>query len=333
MILVTGGTGLVGAHVLLHLLEDKEESIRAIYRNSEHIQKTKSLFESYHKSNLFSKIVWVEADIIDVPSLEIAFQDITQVYHCAGFISFNPDDEDQLRKINIEGTANIVNFCIDKKVQKLCHVSSIAALGDLAPHETEVTETTEWNPEVLHSDYAISKYGAEMEVWRGLQEGLQVVIVNPGIILGPGFWNQGSGLLFTTIQKGMPFYTRGSSGYVAVTDVVAIMKQLMDSACSGERFILIAENRSYKDIINTIAQKIGAQKPKLEAKSFLLHFAWRFDYVLSKLLIVKRKLSKHSVISLQSTDTFSSQKIQTYLGYQFKAIDGYLDEMAEYFRK
>lgn len=333
MILVTGGTGLVGAHVLLHLLEDKEESIRAIYRNSEHIQKTKSLFESYHKSNLFSKIAWVEADIIDVPSLEIAFQDITQVYHCAGFISFNPDDEDQLRKINIEGTANIVNFCIDKKVQKLCHVSSIAALGDLAPHETEVTETTEWNPEVLHSDYAISKYGAEMEVWRGLQEGLQVVIVNPGIILGPGFWNQGSGLLFTTIQKGMPFYTRGSSGYVAVTNVVAIMKQLMDSACSGERFILIAENRSYKDIITTIAQKIGAQKPKLEAKSFLLHFAWRFDYVLSKLLIVKRKLSKHSVISLQSTDTFSSQKIQTYLGYRFKAIDGYLDEMVEYFRK
>lgn len=333
MVLVTGGTGLVGAHVLLHLLDGKEDYVRAIYRNPKHIEKTKSLFENYHKSQLFSYIQWVQADITDVPSLEIAFQDITQVYHCAGFISFNPNDEDQLRKINIEGTANIVNFCIDKKVAKLCHVSSIAALGDLAQQETEITETTEWNPEVLHSDYAISKYGAEMEVWRGLQEGLQVVIVNPGIILGPGFWNQGSGLLFTTIKKGMPFYTRGSSGYVAVTDVVAIMKQLMDSDCSGERFILIAENRSYKDIITTIAQKIGAQKPKLEAKSFLLNVAWRLDYVLSKLLRVKRKLSKHSVISLQSIDTFSSQKIQTYLGYRFKEIDDYLDEMVEYFKK
>ncbi len=209
MILVTGGTGLVGAHLLLHLLENGEQNLRAIYRKENQIQKTKSLFELYKKGNLFQQIEWFQADIIDIPSLEIAFQNVDYVYHCAAKISFNPSEEEELRKVNIEGTANIVNFCIDKKVKKLCHVSSIATLGDLGQNETIITEATEWNPEVLHSDYAISKYGGEMEVWRGHQEGLNVVIVNPGVIFGPGFWNQGSGAFFTSIKKGIKFFKQG----------------------------------------------------------------------------------------------------------------------------
>ncbi len=200
MILVTGGTGLVGAHLLLHLIENGEQ-VRAIYRTEANCVKTKALFSHYHKEHLFGAIEWIPGDILDIPSLEMAFQDIKQVYHCAALISFDPKDEDAIRKTNIEGTANIVNFCLAKKTEKLCFVSSIAALGDLAPHESEITETTEWNPEKPHSDYAISKYGAEMEVWRGQQEGLKVIIVNPGVILGPGFPSQGSGTLFTTIKK------------------------------------------------------------------------------------------------------------------------------------
>ena len=333
MILVTGGTGLVGAHLLLHLLENKEETIRAIYRNSKHIAKTKSLFEHYDKSELFSNIEWIQVDILDVPSLEIAFKNINYVYHCAGFISFNPDNEEQLRKTNIEGTANIVNFCIDKKVKKLCHVSSIAALGNLAQNEIEVTEETEWNPEILHSDYAISKYGAEMEVWRGLQEGLQVVVVNPGIIFGYGFWNQGSGALILAIKKGLPFYTNGSTGYIAVADVVTIMSKLMNSDCSGERFILISENRTYKDIIATIAKKLNVKNPKIEATPFLLNLAWRMDFLISKILRVNRKLSKHSSISLQNIDKFSNEKVKKYLNYNFNKIDTYLDTILVSFKK
>ena len=205
MILVTGGTGLVGSHLLLHLLE-KGENVRAIYRNKKNIVKVKSLFDYYDKVDLVDKIDWIEADILDIPSLEIAFENVDYVYHCAGFISFDPNDENQLRKVNIEGTANIVNFCIAKKIVKLCHVSSIAALGDLTANQIILTENTEWNPEKLHSDYAISKYGAEMEIWRGQQEGLKAVIVNPGVIFGPRFWNQGSGAFFSTIKKGIPFY-------------------------------------------------------------------------------------------------------------------------------
>lgn len=333
MILVTGGTGLVGAHLLLHLLENGEEKIRAIYRKSKQIEKTKSLFELYKKSDLFSKIEWIQADILDVPCLEVAFEDVDYVYHCAGLISFNPDDENQLRKVNIEGTANIVNFCIDKKVIKLCHVSSIAALGNLTQNQTIITEETEWNPEVLHSDYAISKYGAEMEVWRGQQEGLQVVIVNPGVIFGPGFWNQGSGTLFTAVKKGIPFYTNGSTGYVSVIDVVKIMRLLMHFDYSGERFTLISENITYKDIICKIASKIKASYPKIEAKPWLLNLAWKLDWLCSIVLRTKRKLSRHGAISIQNADKISNEKIKTYLNYSFEDIDSYLNKIVIYFKK
>ena len=331
MVLVTGGTGLVGSHLLLHLLENGE-SVRAIYRNETHILKTKSLFDYYSKSDLFSKINWIEADILDIPSLEIAFENITLVYHCAAVISFNPNDENQLRKVNIEGTANIVNFCIAKKIEKLCHVSSIATLGDLAQNETIITEKTEWNPEKLHSDYAISKYGAEMEIWRGQQEGLKVVIVNPGVIFGPAFWNQGSGAFFTTVKKGIPFYTNGSTAYVAVTDVVKIMQQLMDSDCDGERFIVIAENITFKDIIDLIASKIGARKPKIEAKSWMLNIAWKLDWLVCLLFRNKRKITKQGSLSIQNSDLISNEKIKNYLNYSFENITNYIDLIAPSFK-
>lgn len=332
MILVTGATGLVGAHLLLKLSED-DSKIRAIYRNSKQIEKTKVLFDQNAKSHLFSKIEWTKADILDISSLEIAFQNIEFVYHCAAKISFSPNDEKALRKVNIEGTANIVNFCIDKKVKKLCHVSSIAALGNLAQNETVITETTEWNPEKLHSDYGISKYGAEMEVWRGFQEGLEIVIVNPGVIFGTGFWNQGSGKFFTTIKKGISFYTNGSTGYVCVKDVVTIMEKLMKSEISGERFIVISENRTYKNIIYTIADKINAKKPIIEATSWLLNAAWRMDWLLSKIIRTDRKISKHAAQSLLNNDIIDNSKIKQTLNYEFCEIDKCLDEVTIDFKK
>ena len=326
MILVTGGTGLVGAHLLLHLVEN-EESIRAIYRTPTSIEKTKSLFKLYQKEHLFPKIDWVQADITAVPSLEIAFKNVDYVYHCAGLISYNPDDEDLLRKVNIEGTANIVNFCIEFQIKKLCHVSSIAALGNLVSNEKQITEATEWNPEIEHSDYAISKYGAEMEIWRGQQEGLNIVIVNPGVILGTGFWNQGSGLFFTKIKKGFPFYTNGSTAYVGVTDVVKIMIQLMKSNIVGERFTVIAENVTFKNVIFSIAENLKVSKPTFEAKPWILSIAWRIDCLVSFLFRTKRKLSKHSANSLHSSDFISNEKIKNTLNYEFQSINSVIKEV------
>lgn len=326
MILVTGGTGLVGAHLLLNLAEN-ETAIRAIYRSPKGIEKTKSLFKRYQKEHLFSNIEWLQADIIDVPSLEIAFKNINYVYHCAGFISYDPNDENLLRKINIEGAANVVNFCLAYQIKKLCHVSSIAALGDLASHETEITEETEWNPESPHSDYAISKYGAEMEIWRGQQEGLNVVIVNPGVIFGAGFWNQGSGLFFSSIKKGFPFYTNGSTGYVGVNDVVKIMVQLMNSDIVGERFTLMSENLSFKEVIFKIAENLHAKKPKIDAKPWMTSLAWRLDWFVSNFFGTKRRLSKYTANSMHSSDFISNVKIKKALNFEFQSIDDVVKEV------
>ena len=328
MILVTGGTGLVGAHLLLHLIENGEK-VRAIYRSIASIEKTKSLFAIYRKESLFDQIEWISADITEIPSLEIAFQNIDTVYHCAALISFDPKDEGILRKTNIEGTANIVNFCIANQIKKLCFVSSIATLGDLLPHEKLITEETEWNPEKYHNDYAISKYGAEMEICRGQQEGLEVIIVNPGVILGSGFREQGSGQLFTKVKNGLKFYTMGSTGFVAVTDVVRIAHELMRSEIKNERFTLIAENSVFRDILNAMADSFGVQRPKTHAKPFLMEILWRLDWLVSNVFRQKRKLSKATARASYSENTYSNQKIKDTLKIDFVDIRNYIKEISK----
>ena len=328
MVLVTGGTGLVGAHLLIHLVE-KGIPIRAIYRNPEKIEKTKSLFILYQKEALFPLIEWYQANILDIPSLEVAFQNIDYVYHCAAMISFDPKDENLLRKTNIEGTANIVNFCIAYNIKKLCYLSSTAALGDLAEHETVVTEGTEWNPEKPHSDYAISKYGAEMEIWRGQQEGLNSIILNPGIILGPGFNDQGSGLLFQSVSKGLSYYPNGLSAFVAVTDVVLIAVKLMETNISNQRYILIEGNYSYKEILNTMSDALHSKRPSIPLKAWQMEVAWRLDWLLSTILRTKRKISRYTAKSACSKTLISNEKIKADLKISFINIPKYIKEVAQ----
>jgi nucleoside-diphosphate-sugar epimerase len=328
MILVTGGTGLVGAHLLLHLI-DNGEKVRAIYRSIASMEKTKSLFAIYKKESLFEQIEWIQADITEVPSLEIAFQNIDIVYHCAALISFDPKDEDLLRKTNIEGTANIVNFCLDKSIKKLCFISSIATLGDLLPHEEFITEQTEWNPEKYHNDYAISKYGAEMEIWRGQQEGLEVIIVNPGVILGPGFREQGSGQLFTKVKNGLKFYTLGSTGFVAVSDVVRVVHQLMQSEIKNERFTLIAENSVFRDILNTMADALGVKRPDIHAKPFFMEILWRLDWFVSNIFQLKRKLSQATARASYSENKYSNHKIKDLIEIDFIDIHRYIKDISK----
>ncbi len=319
MVLITGSTGLVGSYLAIHLLENNE-IVRAIYRNLNAIEKTKSVFELQKKIDLFDKIEWIQADINDISALEIAFRNIDFVYHCAALISFDPKDEEKLRKTNIEGTANIVNFCILKSIKKLCYVSSIATLGDLLPNETIITEETNWNPEKLHSDYAISKYGAEIEVFRGQQEGLNVVIVNPGIVLGAGFWNSGSGEIFTKVKNGLKFYTSGSTGFVSVTDLVKVMFLLMKSEIQGERFIVISENIYYKNLLQTIATEFGVKNPSIQVSKFVTNLASRLDWILSNVFQQKRKISKSMSQSLHAKDFYSNEKIQKKLNFNFEKI-------------
>ncbi len=332
MILVTGATGLVGSHLILALLENNS-TVRAIYRCEAAIQKTRALFQLYEKEAAFYNIQWIQADITDVTTLDAAFENIEQVYHCAALISFDPHDEELLRKTNIEGTANVVNFSIVHQIKKLCYVSSIAAFGDLKEHETVITENTEWNPELPHSDYAISKYGAEMEVWRGKEEGLEVVIVNPGVIIGPGFWDAGSGALFSRIHSGLLFYTSGITGFVCVHDVVACMIFLMGSTANEDRFCLVGDHLSFEVVIKNTATALGVRQPILLATPLITAVAWRIDWVFSIFFGKQRTLSKLMVKSLHQKHYYSTEKLQLIYTAPFRKIEDCISTTAKFFPK
>lgn len=333
MILVTGGTGLVGSHLLFKLTSNNT-SVKAIYRRAHKLESVKKVFAYYTDDvdTLYNRIEWMEADLNDIPALNHAFQDVTHVYHCAAFVSFEPDKYHQLRKINIEGTANIVNLCISHNVEKLCYVSSIAAIGHELDTDILITEKTAWNPEDDHSVYAITKYGAEMEVWRGTQEGVDAVIVNPGIILGPGFWKDGgSGSLFYRIYKGFPYYTSGSTAYVDVDDVISAMMQVMSSDVKNESFIVISENLTFREFQSKVAKALGVKAPQKAAQKFLLQLGWRLDWLNHKILGKRRKLSRQMAKTALSKTIYDNSKIKNVLGFQFKSIDHSIENVCTYF--
>jgi dihydroflavonol-4-reductase len=336
MVLVTGGTGFLGSYLLLQLATEQVNSgqkIRAICRNFENIRKTKSVFDVYKKTDFFDRIEWVEADILDIPSLENAFLGIDFVYHCAGFISFDPKDENKLRKINIEGTANIVDFCVSNGVKKLCFISSIAALGDLVGYEYIISETNEWNPEKPHSDYAISKYGAEMEVWRGQQEGLDVIILNPGVILGKVTKELQKDneiyKLFAKVKNGLSFYTNGSTGFIAVTDVANMAVLLMKSDIVNERFLLITENLTFQEILNAIADGYKVKRPHILVKPFFLRTYARIDWLLSIVFRTKRQMTLDTAKSAWACDLYANDKIKMAIESEFLDIHQCIKEILE----
>ena len=333
MILVTGGTGLVGSH-LLYQLSLENDTIRAIYRSNSNLKAVKNVFSYFSKDfeNLFNKIEWVEADITDVVALEKAFYNITEVYHAAALVSFDPKDYNKLRKINIEGTANIVNLSIENNIKKLCFVSSIAAVGK-SINSKFINENNEWDIEKSNYGYAISKYGAEIEVWRASQEGVPVVIVNPGVILGAGFWNAGSGKIFSKIYKGFNFYTKGITGYVSVNDVVKAMLLLMKSNIKNERFILVAENISYQEIFNKIALKFNKKQPTIKITNYLSEIGWRLEKVKSILTGKPPLLTKHSAKSIHQKRYFSSEKIKTTLNFKFEPISKSISAICKLYLK
>ena len=322
MILVTGGTGLVGSHLLYHLTQNNDQ-IFAIYRSEEKLQSTKKVF-SYYTNNIekeFSKISWLKADITEIPALQEVFsKPITKVYHCAALVSFDPKDYLTMRKINIEGTANIINFCIAHNVTKLCYVSSIAAIGD-AINNNIVTEENDWVDNGNKHGYAITKYGAEMEVWRASQEGVDVVIVNPGVILGGGFFKEGSGKLFDQIYKGFKFYTEGVTGFVGIKDVVNSMIQLMKSDIKNERFILVAENKSFKSLFFTIADTFNVKRPSIKISPLITSIFWRLDWILTKITGKAPMLTKNSAKSSHNKEQYSSEKIKKALNFSFESLD------------
>lgn len=326
---------MVGSHLLLDLLRS-EQRVRAIYRNKKKLATVKNVF-SYSTSEeeaekLFSKIEWIKADITDVPSLEAAFEGVNLVYHCAALVSFDSSRDLELRKTNIEGTANIVNFCIKNSIEKLCFVSSIATL-DKRPGKKTISETSFWNKEVDQNMYSITKYGAEMEVWRASQEGVPVVIVNPGVIIGPGFWNEGSGKIFSEVQKGLKYYFTKTTGFVGVQDVVRAMQELMRSEFENEQFVLVSENLSFRDVFQATAKNLGKPAPSKKLKPWMIFTGWLWQEISGVFSKKEKQLESSSSKSLFEASFYSSEKIQEHLGFQFEPIGKVIARTAEAYKK
>ena len=328
MILVTGGTGLVGANLLLELVK-KKKKLRAIYRSDEQIQKVKQFFtyKEPGESHLFKQIEWVRSDLNDLFTLELAFDQITHVYHCAAKVSFADFHNEKMFKTNVEGTANIVNLALKHQVKKLVYVSSIAALG-ADKNKDWVNEEESWDSGKEHTGYARSKYGAELEIWRGAQEGLPVVIVNPGVVLGGFFWDRSSSTLFSKVAKGLRFYPTGMTGVVDVNDVVKCLLLLMGSTLQNERFILVAENLKMKELLTKMATELGNPPPSIALSKGGLTTLYFIEKLISFLGLRKPFLSRAFIESLCGNQKFDGTKISQF-GFSYTPLDQTIKSIAK----
>ena len=328
--LVTGATGLVGMHILLDLLS-KGEKVKATFTKNSKLENVKKLFKFYNKESLLSEIEWVEMDIEDVVQVFDAVKGVDYVYHSAAIISFLKRDQYKMSNINIKGTANIVNACLEYKIKKLGHISSVAAIGRKG--DGEYSEINSWVESNNNSFYAVSKNKAENEVWRGVQEGLQAVIVNPGIIIGPSTWNRSSTTLFKQISSGLSFYPTGLNGFVDVRDVSNSIMELMNSSLSSERYILVSENLSYESVFKSISKSLNVKPPSYPASLGLMNLAWMMEYLISLITRKSPKITKETAKTSSQKNYYNNEKIKKQIGYKFNSIENAIENTAKYILK
>lgn len=311
-ILITGASGLLGAHLVRFLLQQGYFNICATYRPSEN--------PAALPSDLAEKVTWVAADILDLSALEEAVQGAEWIFHCAGLVSFDPRDARALRDVNITGTANIVNLALSNGTEKLLHVSSVAALGRTKPGQT-ITEAIRWERSPFNTRYGISKFLGEQEVWRGIAEGLNAVIVNPSVILGSGRWTDGPARFFSMLHNGFPFYPKGSTALVDAQDVARMMLLLMESSLSGERFIASAGHLAYQDFFNKIAVALERPAPRYALSPILQHLALLF-FQLKGLWSQERRFITAETVRQSSLEFFydNSKSIQQ-LGFVYTPVE------------
>lgn len=319
--LVTGGAGLLGVSLIRELLK-RNEPILAIYRTKIPEQLTKQEQD---------QVTWVKGDILDVVFLVEVMQECNKVYHCAGLVSFSPNNVKELYKINVTGTSNVVNACIEAGIEKLIHVSSVASLGRKRDGQV-VSENVKWDDSANPSVYGKTKYLGELEVWRGIAEGLDAVIVNPVIILGKGDWHTGSGATFKNAYNEFPWYTEGSSGFVDGEDVAKAMVRLMDSTITAERYILSAENWTYRALFTAMAKGFGKKPPSRKVTPWLAALVWRLEAIKGWLTGQDPLLTKETAETAQQSVKFDNTKILNALpGFSFKPLQQTIEESCSYY--
>jgi dihydroflavonol-4-reductase len=334
MILVTGGTGLVGTHLLYDLCRSGK-SVRALKRSSSNIENVRKVFSYYSTDpdELLSRIEWKDADLLDIYSVLEVMENVSEVYHCAAVVSFEKQKQAEMLKTNIEGTANLVNAALEKGIRKFCHVSSIASLGR-AENGGLTTEETFWKSSPENSVYSISKYGAEREVWRAAEEGLNIIIVNPSLIIGPGNWEQSSSNMFSKGYKGLKYYSSGINGFVDVRDVSSLMIRLMESSVTNQRFLLNAENASFRTFFDLIHQGFNKKLPFIKAGKFLSGMAWRGELLRSFISGSAPLITRETARSAHRVSRFSNEKIRnTFPDHSFISLERSVKDTCELFLK
>ena len=324
--MVTGGTGLLGSHVLYELARQGRK-VRAIKRESSNTAMVRKVFSYYsdEPDELLKNIKWFDADLMDFAAIGDALEGISEVYHMGAVVSFYPADHKAMLKVNIEGTANLVNLSMDKGVKKFCYVSSVATLGR-GLNGNLTSEEDYWVTSRKNTIYGISKYGAEREVWRGMEEGLNAVIVNPSFILGPGFWADNSGL-FKLVWEGLKYYTDGINGYVDARDIVKAMIQLMDRNIFNERFILSADNISYQQLFGMMAKYLGKPAPAVKIPDFMTDMVWRIDATRTFITRSAPVLTKEMAYTMRQKYSYTNEKLRKTLGFEFTSLEQSIREI------
>jgi len=297
----------------LYELAARGHSLRALYHSPDKLDRVRKVFGFYCSDPdvLLKHIEWLQGDIRDTFFISDALQHITHVYHTAGLISFNEKDKRRLMEINVNGTSNLVNACLEQGVQKLCHVSSIASLGEAQPGEP-ITENMIWSPGSSASSYSVSKFKGEMEVWRGIHEGLNAVIVNPSVIVGPGMWfSQGASLL-KQVRKGLVYFPAGAGGYVDVRDVAHAMVLLTESNATGERYTINSQNLSHREIINYMAEAMNKTLPSRRLTSLIIKLACSYEYMRALITGKSPRITLKTMDVASQTTSYSNQKILSF---------------------
>jgi nucleoside-diphosphate-sugar epimerase len=324
MILVTGGTGFLGSYII-KLLVEKGYRVRAIRRSSK--------LPTWMDESVFKNVEWVEGDVLDVVALEEAMEGVEAVIHSAAVVSFLKKERKTMYQVNIDGTANVVNLMLEKNINRLVYISSVAALGRTAGGG-HVNEERKWEESKINTHYAITKHKAEMEVWRGISEGLNAVILNPSTILGFGDWTTGSCAIFKNIQKGISWFTPGINGFVDVEDVAKATMQILESEITEQRFIVNGHTWPFKKLQETIAENFGKKKPTRAANPFLLGIAWRIEKIKSLLTGHKPLLTKESAKVACSQTWFENEKLLNALpGFTYRPLEETIKKACDQYKQ
>jgi dihydroflavonol-4-reductase len=319
-VLVTGGTGFLGAYIIKELIE-KGHQVRAIRRSSK--------LPGFVNQQILQQVEWVDGDVLDVVSLEEAMQDMEAVIHSAAVVSFHRRDKHKMMQVNADGTANVVNMALEKNIRKLVHISSVAALGRTATGG-HVSEEKKWEDSRVNTDYARSKHKGELEIWRGVGEGLDAVVLNPSTILGFGDWTSSSCAIFKSIYNEFNWYTPGLNGFVDVEDVARAAVIFLENGISGERFIVNGDNWTFQQLQETIASCFGKRKPGKKAGPFVLGLAWRLERVRAAFTSHRPLITKQSAKVAISRTWFENDKLlKTLPGFSFTPLDKSIQKACE----